>query len=150
MIDLVLNDQTIELALNQSTALLVHLEKQGPAGATGSQTVTVVAGATLGGQRVVVLDSSSEAIHADSDTVAHAGRILGVTATAATTGNDVIVNTFGTFIEPSWTWTPGALLYLSLDGIITETPPTSGFVQQIAFAISATEIFIHTHTFIEV
>lgn len=57
-------------------------------------------------------------------------------------GGQVTVQTYGPMEEPSWTWTPDAPIFVGLAGALTQTRPTSGFVLEIATALSATMIFI--------
>jgi hypothetical protein len=44
--------------------------------------------------------------------------------------------------ELSWTWTPGEPIFLGNNGMLTQTPPSSGFAIELGTAISATSIWI--------
>jgi len=44
--------------------------------------------------------------------------------------------------EPTWNWTADLPLFVGTDGVLTQTYPATGWVQQVAVARSATEIFI--------
>ena len=103
--------------------------------------ITVTAGASLGGHRAVVIDSGV-AQYADSTTTGNATRVVGLTKGAITSGTSGEVQTYGELVEPSFAWTPGEPIYLGTNGQLTQTVPTSGFILQVAIAITATKIFI--------
>lgn len=52
------------------------------------------------------------------------------------------IQTQGFFTNESWNWTPGAALYLSTDGNMQESRPSSGHMVKIGKAISAQTICI--------
>jgi hypothetical protein len=103
--------------------------------------IEATAGAALSGHKAIAI-IDGEAIHADKDTAAHRGMVRGITVGAAVDGATAFVQTYGPMIEPSWTWTPNAAIYVGANGALTQTAPSSGFLQQIAVADSATRIFI--------
>jgi len=100
------------------------------------------AAASLGGQRVVRVTTGGEVNYADSATTGHAKSVLGITAGAASSGASVRVLTYGTLVDPSFSFTPLAPIYVGSSGTLTQTAPTSGFVQQVAVAVTATTIFV--------
>lgn len=116
---------------------------QGPPGDTDSIIKTYTNGALpIGGHRVVRLDASALMELAESTDVSHASNVLGVTVGAVTSGQPGQVQTYGEMSDPSFSFTPTATLFFDSTGLITETPPTSGFSQRIGFAVNATTIFI--------
>jgi hypothetical protein len=127
---------------------IVTVGEQGPPGATGADgsdgnsNITKTAGVSLGGHRAVVLNSSGEAIYADSSILTHRDKVLGVTTGAASATADATIRTYGELVEPSWTWTLDEPVFLGLTGLLTQTVPTSGFVQRIGFPLTATSLFI--------
>lgn len=46
----------------------------------------------------------------------------------------------GFVTNPAWTWTPGMLLYLGANSVITQTRPASGPITVLGVAYSATTI----------
>ncbi len=120
---------------------LVVVGKQGPAGPAQS-TILGTAGEDLGGHRAVVFNASGQAVYADQTETDHAGRIAGVTTGAATSGSAVTIQRTGEMTEPGWSWNPESPLYLGTDGMLTETPPTSGVLQSIGHAVTATKILL--------
>jgi hypothetical protein len=112
-------------------------------GAPGSNVVlAMTAGETLGGQRVV-RTSGATAMYANSSTQAHAQAVIGITTGAATSGAAVTVQSEGQMTDPSFSFTAGLPVYLNGNGTMSNTPPSSGFILQVAVAISATTIAIN-------
>jgi hypothetical protein len=125
--------------------ILVTVAEQGPPGPPGTSSGSVElysAGAVLGGHRIVIVDAGL-ARYADASNVSHAHRVVGMTIGAVDAGMPAQVQTGGLITEPSWTWTPDQPLYLREAGQIGHTPPTSGFVLSVGFAVSATQIFLN-------
>lgn len=120
------------------------ITQRGPAGQPGDPgyLVSYSAGAILGGHRVVVLDGTSLAIHADPSTPNHAGRILGITTSAVGLGDPATIRTHGPITEPSWNWNTSLSVFLASNGQLTQTPPESGFLQVIGFPTAADTLFI--------
>jgi hypothetical protein len=103
--------------------------------------INMTAGAILSGHRIVTT-SGGNVIYADAGTVAHAGKILGMSIQSAIMGADLLIQIEGECVEPGWAWTPGARLYLGSSGAISETAPTSGFICPIGWAETATKIAV--------
>lgn len=120
---------------------LVVVSQKGPRGPAGGQAVTRVAAQALGGHRVVRALASGEVDYASADTPAHAEFIVGITAGAASAAAIATVRTGGELAELSWTWTPGPI-FCGVNGVLTQTVPTSGFIRQVAVAETATRILI--------
>lgn len=115
---------------------------QGPSGSGAAETYTAVT--DLGGHRVVVTDSSGGLIYADVTNQAHANQAVRITTQAASAGGSIIVQSMGRMTEASWSWTPGARLYVAANALLTETTPVapSVFSKVIAVAETATRILI--------
>lgn len=107
---------------------------------SGGDSVVLSAATAIGGQRAVAVDSGGNAIHADAET---ATDVVGVSVGAVSSpGDPVTVRTLGELEDPAWGWTPGGIVYLGSGGVLTQTPPSSGFVVPIARAIGPTKIVI--------
>lgn len=104
-----------------------------------SQPERLPAGESLSALRVVFADV--EAYYADHDYLPSMN-VIGITVTAAIAGDDVSVMTSGKLSDPSWSWVAGPI-YVGADGALTQTAPTTGFVQEVARAISPTDIIIN-------
>ena len=99
------------------------------------------AGETINGHRVVTR-SLGVIYHADKDNLSHQTQILGMSLNAGLISTNINIITMGYVLEPSWSWTPDKPLFLDNNGSMTETPPTTGFLIQVAQSISATEVWI--------
>lgn len=118
--------------------------RQGPPGPSrlANTVVHFPAASALSGHRAVVLNDLGQAIYADHRTLAHAGKILGVTLNAAAAGELIAIQTYGRLSEASWTWTLDAPVFVGADGLLTQSAPNTGFVVTVGFPLSATELFI--------
>ncbi|MBF0402179.1 MAG: hypothetical protein HQL90_15610 [Magnetococcales bacterium] len=97
----------------------------------------------VGGQRMVILNQQGKLLHADHTIPDHAGRIVGLTLTSGVAGATVIVCRFGLVVDPAWQWDAAKpRLFLSSNGTLTQTVPTTGFVCVVGHCISATQLFI--------
>lgn len=116
--------------------------QQGPPGEPSSATDILEAGETISALKpVVVLDGIAfVASSSDSD---HRGFVAGVAITAATVGNDVTVKTSGRITDSSWNWNPLIPSVFVGDGVLTQTPPSSGWVQAIARVEASDTIVVH-------
>ncbi|MBM3204117.1 hypothetical protein FJZ55_09470, partial [Candidatus Woesearchaeota archaeon] len=108
---------------------------QGPPGPPGEgHSFYVVASTAIGGHRVVK-STLTGCAYADSTDINDLGKILGVTFTATTQGSLAKIHTSGEIEEPTWNFTAGPV-YLGTNGVLTQTLPVTGFIQQIGVAIS--------------
>lgn len=115
---------------------------QGPAGADGvGVNFQGIANVPLSGERVVRFNLLEQLVYA-SNVPFEFENICGITNAAASAGGSVEVISAGEFRNIGWNWSPGAPLFLGLNGFLTETPPTTGVLIQFATAISSTKIFI--------
>ncbi len=107
--------------------------------------IKATAGPNLSGHRVVYA-ASGAMNYADSNTQSHATLAVGITTNAASSGAPVYVQTSGEMEEPSFTFTPNQPIYLGSNGALTQAVPTSGFILQVAVAMTATRIAISIKT----
>lgn len=105
---------------------------QGAPGPSGGER-TVVASEALGGHRAVTVDGR----HAES---ASANILAGITTSAVAVGGSVVVVSAGRISESSWSWAPDAPIFLGPAGTLTQTPPSSGLIRRVAWAITPTQI----------
>lgn len=109
----------------------------------GSYTrVSRTAGEDIGGHRVVIQYTDGCVYYASNTSDSHKHAILGITTGAVSSGNTATIQTYGELTEPSWTWTPGLPVFLSTNGLLTQTAPSSGFVLVIGTAQTATKLFV--------
>lgn len=135
---------------DRTVAGVVAVGQQGPAGPqgdigpAGGSAIDVVAGAALGGHRVVYLDANHKAQYASNQTASHALIALGLTLGAAALDETVSVQRSGEVTEPSWSWTLEQPVYLGANGLLTQTAPTSPalFQRIVGFPTAATKLFL--------
>ena len=108
---------------------------------TGTTTVDAIADGTLSGHRAVRVTTSGKVGYVDSTDATQAGEVIGITLNAAVDGDPVSLAVVGEVDEPSFTFSPGPIYFDSI-GRLTQVPPVSGFIQQIAVALSATQIVV--------
>ncbi|MDG9927417.1 MULTISPECIES: hypothetical protein [unclassified Pseudomonas] len=110
----------------------------GPAGGAAFQRL---AGETISAlQAVYELDGVVFVLdYRDGD---HIDQILGISLTAALTGEPMNVQRAGVLDDASWSWAPGRV-WLGADGALTQTPPADGFDVLIGCAVGATRITLN-------
>jgi hypothetical protein len=115
----------------------------GPPGPAGGYAVGTAA-STLSGHRVVTASPDGTWRYASNDNLADLTAPLWVTTGAVDAGEQGEAVILGPITEPSWSWTPGPV-YLGVDGMLTQVPPTAPaavFLAQVGFATSATTLFV--------
>lgn len=135
-----------EVVVVREPVITVHVAQPGlpgPPGPPGAVTLSGVAGAAgVSGHRVVIATAAGLQ-HADTGNPQHADAVIGLTLNAAAPGGAVTLQTVGDVTESSWAWTPGEPLFVvGSDGLLSHTPPASGWVQVFAVAVSATRILL--------
>lgn len=92
----------------------------------------------IGGHRAVAIDGSGELIYASSDLQIPA---VGIVRDAVMSGNEVAVYRGGR-VGGFTGLVPGSVYYLSTTGLLSLTPPSSGILQPLGTAASATEFLV--------
>ena len=110
--------------------------------ATSTLSVVRQASGAIGGHRVVITTSTNTVTYADKSEPTHVGRVLGVTTNAADDGDDLLVVREGRVEHNGWSWTAFLPVYLSTNGTLTQTPPSTGFSQIVGFAETPTSLFV--------
>jgi len=130
------------VVLTDNVATVITSSAQGPPGVSGaSATISYMAGTNLSGGIAVIL-SSSTAIAANSTTLAHAGKVVGITTGAVLIGNPATIQASGE-LEGFSGLTINSKVYLQSNGTITSTIPTTGFIQQVGVALTTTKVLIN-------
>jgi len=110
-----------------------------PGQSGASPAVFGTAGAVISGDRAIAFANDGRLVHANSSDAAHAGAYAGISLGAAQVNAQVQYQRTGTLTAGFWTWTPG-LVFVGLDGQLTQVPPTSGYVLAVGWAVNATTI----------
>lgn len=115
----------------------------GPAGPSGTTSVTFWADQPLGGHRLVAADGAGGLRYADCARYEDMLSLLGMTLHAAAAGDVIAVQRYGIIEESTWSWTPDLPVYLGHDGVPTQTLPSDAlFSQLVGFPTTPTRLFI--------
>ena len=110
------------------------------AGGGSSEFLTLTAGETIQSRRVV-RSENGVLMAVDTAIPAHAQQIVGVSVGSAIAGQSVVVQRFGLAEETGWSWLPG-VLFAGASGQLTQAPPATGWLLQVARVVAATRIDI--------
>lgn len=147
--ELVVSDETLEIldATAPNTAVeIVTQGPQGPAGVDGASTMTFVANGAIGGHRAVVADGDGKISYADATNATHVNAVVGITLGAAVDGAPVTVQATGEIVEPSWNWTPLLPVFLSVNGLLSQSAPGSGFHLVLGVPTAPTKLAVGVKT----
>lgn len=113
---------------------------------TGTLDVTIIAQQVVNAYRAVGYDGLFTQPTADS-----LSRYAGVTRMATVIGDPIDVVRTGLMTENGWTWTPNLPVFITADGVLTQTQPGVGIpIRRIGWAISATELNLDPYPIIGV
>lgn len=96
--------------------------------------VSVQAAEDVGLGQVAAVTSSG-VVPASRLNLSHAGKVLGVVTQGAMSGEEADVQLAGALADVL-SAAPGCQLWLDVDGAVRDTPPQSGFQQEVALAIT--------------
>jgi hypothetical protein len=117
----------------------------GPQGEPGTGSAIVLTAATMiPGHRAISLDANGNAILADPTSADFA--FAGISTSGANAGGQVTVLQAGLVEESTWNWIPLRPIFVSANGLLTQSPPSSGISQVVAVAQTATAIMIAPQT----
>lgn len=102
--------------------------------------LTLPAGETIHSLRVVRAENG-ELFHPDVNEDDHGEQVVGVSLQSGNVGEDVQVRTYGRVRENSWAWDPG-WVFCGDDGVLTQSPGSSGWLLIIGRAVDSTTIEI--------
>ncbi len=115
---------------------------QGPPGPAGGSAIEMPSGETIFGLRAVRA-VGGQIFHPDQTDNEHAEQVIGIALQSGT--GTLLVQISGTLTEGSWTWTPG-LVYCGADGVLTQSPPATGWLLAVGRAIAADTLEIDIDT----
>ena len=133
------------LYVQQKRAKVLDFQKQGPPGPpgpAGSDAPASYTSAGVNAYQVVYLTTAGSVAAANAGNITHAGRIVGITESAAAAGSTATVRRSGSVTNTAWTLTPGQRYYLQAGGEIGTSTDNLAFVQKIGVAESATSLFL--------
>ena len=117
--------------------------RQGPAGPAGAGAVSSRQADTSAPLwSAVVASDANRCIPADPSNPAHRGQVIGVTAYGGMAGGQVEIQSVGDLLGPVASFTEGSALFVGVGGILTSTPPASGWRQIVATAVSSNQVVV--------
>ncbi len=111
---------------------------------SGTLNVKITAARVLNAFRAVGYDGEFSL-----PTEASLSTYAGVTRVSASTGETINVVRSGLITENSWTWTPNQPIFISDQGVLTQTLPV-GAIRRIGWAISPTQLNLDPYPIIGV
>jgi len=138
-------DEVIEVFVSETPREIVEIP-----GTTVKEVVTGakvdltdrIAGEALHGHRVVSFHSDGLLYETHHTSLTDVYAAVGVAIGASLQGALADVRTYGVLTEPSWNWAAGPI-YLGAEGVLTQTPPSSGYLLEVGCAISPTSMFVN-------
>lgn len=116
--------------------------QDGQDGALASLVVACLASGSIGGGRVARVIWDRYVGYVSSDDPLLANTVLGITTNAANYGEPIGVQYTGELQDSGWSWNAGPI-YCGINGTLTQTIPTSGFILVLGTAINSTTILIN-------
>jgi hypothetical protein len=126
----------------QRTVAVAAPGPQGTPGAPGGTSAPRIADGVLGGHRIVRSTGANSVGYASSDNPLHGDDTQGMTLGAAVDGGTVNVQRVGPVTFNGWSWSQGEPVFLGVDGLPTQTAPTSGFIQVIGHAEAPDTLYL--------
>ncbi len=100
-----------------------------------------VAGENIAGFRAVTVDNEGRIIHATIARILTGLPVIAISVQAVEAFSLCIVTVTGDEItENSWDWDMSESIYFTEDGILTQVPPTTNFLQIVAVPLSPTSL----------
>jgi hypothetical protein len=115
----------------------------GPAGISDRILLSRIASGAIGGQRMVIGNANGTISYADTTNSDHLGKVLGMTDKAYSNGDPAIVVREGLIEFNGWSFDVDLPIYLGVNGVLTQSPSSSGFSQIVGFAEAPTKLFIN-------
>ena len=84
--------------------------------------------------RVIAVNGAGKAIYADSSSP---NPVIGLSISAGNPDEFIAFLPEGIWSDAGWNWNADQPLFLINDGLMSHTPPTSGYLQQVGYAKSS-------------
>ncbi len=144
---LLIQPQTTVVQTSATSVTVVTVAEQGPAGPAGPAGGSVavqgyVATVTVSAYPAVAAIAGGIAL-GDSAQAALAGAIVGIATAGTAAGSSCPVQYAGELTYNGWTWVMGKPIFVGAGGVLTQTPPATGFLQSVGTPTSATSLFIN-------
>lgn len=112
-------------------------------------TITVPSSGPLSALRAVALNADGKAVYSHSMSLATAS-VVGVTTTSTSSEDQSItIQTAGGLTNDSWSFVPGADVFVGLSGQLVQSLPVGSFIACVGVALSPTKLLINIVTPLE-
>jgi len=101
-----------------------------------------ICGETISALKLITAQDNTNVLLSDNDLYVNA-KVLGISLTAGNIGDEIDVLLFGKHEDAAFNFTLNEPLFLSANGVITETPPSTNFSTTIGHSLGAGAIFIN-------
>jgi hypothetical protein len=109
----------------------------------GSNILFLEAGETISAHKLVYINNLGKAMIATSNGTYDESRCVGIARNAVTSGNIGAFIAFGEVTDPIFTFPGGSDLFLGVNGSVTSTPPSSGYLTQVGNSLGSNKILIN-------
>jgi hypothetical protein len=120
----------------------------GPPGPPGGTGYTVTAGEALSAGRIITLATDGKAYYYNPDLAGY-GKAVGMTSHAAIAGADIIIVVIGPVTLVGAGFTPGQRHWAGTNGTLLTTPPVSGVIVPIGYAVDADVFNVQIESYLE-
>jgi hypothetical protein len=138
--DITVSSGTVQTIYVETQAIVLP-ERVVVSGSTSADNTTllVTAASDIGGHICVVSNTSGLATPASTTSKSP---VVGITSGSVAHGAYATLITSGIFTEPSWTWVSDNPLFVGAGGVLTQTPPSTGYMHVVGYAVSPTTMVV--------
>lgn len=131
MAEVLITEDVINISLGETTLISIN--------ELSDVSLDYICGETINSNRVVVLQNG-KIYKADNTNLNHLGCVVGISKQAGVLNDTIKVMKFGTTSNTGWNLIVNKLCYFNNIGEIIQTVSTTGFLQSVGIAKSATSI----------
>jgi hypothetical protein len=118
-----------------------YMEPGGGGGGAESSTIIFTAGQNLSSGRAVIKEAD-KVYYFDPNDVSHAGRVIGITTTSASTDDSVPVQIAGTLTDAAFSFTVDKPVYIADNGQLTTDITTTTLLQRAGLSLATDKMII--------
>ncbi len=154
--EVIVSTETETIVVTQDSTIVVGSSAAGPrgpqgppgSGGGGGTATQVEAADPLSAGRLITVEDDG-AHYYDPTTVSSYGKAVGVTNNAAIAGDTVEITTIGPVVLAGMGYTPGQRFWAGPNGTLVTTPPTTGLVVPVGYAIDADTLNVQIESYLE-
>lgn len=138
--DITVNGDAVQIVYVETQAIVLP-ERVIVSGDTsaGNTTLLVTAARDIDPHICVSADATGAIVPASTT---NKSPVIGITSGSVSHGAYATIVTSGIFTDPSWTWVADNPLFAGDGGILTQTPPSTGYMHVVGYAVSPTTVVV--------